>query len=153
MLKGKKFILWVLIPVLFLGGILFYESVEYKRIQEVHFSRNNAFDKYEATKIWVMDDIGAYLKINSDKSYNEVKNNFHSVDVVKAALFGDAYVDTKFFGATSVSFVDAQYEIEGDNPSVMDFLILANVKTNVSLYEVKFLVTVEGDKISYIRAY
>jgi hypothetical protein len=147
----KKFLVVssLVLLLVILVSTLFYNS-EIKRVEK---SRNPTLDLYESTKLWVIEDIRSYLLVKSLTDYDLSKDLSHMAPDIKDSLYGASYNKEAFSSASSVSFIDAQYTLQGEQKGVLLIYLLAEVKTGETSNLLNFLVFVKENTISDVLVY
>jgi hypothetical protein len=120
-------------------------------IKNVIESRDTRLDTYEATKMWVIEDIRSYLLIRDKNSYIQSKQNMHMGSEVKSEIFGSEFEASNHQGYTNVSFLDAQYTLEKSGKVI--YYLLADVTKGEETKQLNFMVFVSNNTIYDIVAY
>lgn len=147
---SKRVVIFSSLSFIIIMGVIISTLVSNSKIRTVIATRDTRLDVYEATKLWVIDDMRTYLTISDEKSYTDVKRNVHMTPDLKNSLFKSDFSSFSPTGIKEVSFVDAQYSLD-DKGNFMVYL-LANVKGDKTK-ELNFLVSVNNNKIYDVIAY
>lgn len=150
-----KKLIWVftIIGLVAFLGLLVATLISNNAVDEVLQSRDTRLDVRENTKFWVMEDMRTYLEIDNVEDFKAAKDAIspHLTQDVHSDLFGGDVYARAFSGFDQVSFVDAQYTVEGtDNFMVY---LLANVKDGDTMKSLNMVVSVDKNKIYDIIVY
>lgn len=149
--KGiKPMKLWfkilLIIMILTLGGFYLNTLSTNKGIKLLESTRDKQLDAYEYTKFAVLESVKDYLTIKSNDDFKEVKASFNAPKWYKDELFGSKYDPKNFYGATSISSIDAQYTLE-DKDGVTKYYLLLWVKKADEVHKIEMLVFVQNNQI------
>lgn len=122
------------------------------RIREVELTKNTVLDGYEYSKMVIMEDIRSYLLVKDKDSYARAKERTSMLDSLKDELYGENYNPLKFVKADSVTFLDAQYSLDGDNGETV-FYYLVRVRVEGEVRDVNFVVFTKELYPYHIEAY
>lgn len=143
-ITAVSFILLVLVVV--------FTLVANNSLKDLEDKRMKSLDGYEATKLWVIDDIRSYLMVNGEETYKTSKQSVHFAKELKDELYANSYNASMFQGASNVNFVDAQYSLEKEDNTFIIYL-LTNVSVQGKTKEINLMVFINNNHIYDILAY
>lgn len=149
--QGRKPIKrWLKVVTLFLilltVIILFVSNYTNKAVQRLDEARDVQLDLYESTKLAVLDDISAYLSIQTKEDYTSIKATMNVTEDFRNEIFGNTFDATNFYGATNVKGVDVQYSLE-DGKGLTKYYLMLNVTKGDVTKQIEMLVFVHSNQI------
>lgn len=148
---SRKVKIFSTLSIALIVGVVIYTLFVNNSVKSVLETRDMRLDFYEYTKMWVIEDVRAYILIKNKETYNNAKDSVHMNKETIEDLFGAEYDSAKHVGYSKVSFVDAQYTLERDG--VIKYYLTANVTKNGETKEIDFMVFVSNNIIYDIIAF
>jgi hypothetical protein len=149
--RKLKITLFSIFTLLVCAALLISALIANNGIQDLEKTRDTRLVHHEYDKEVIKLNIEQYLKVKDDASFKYAKEHTGMTNDLASKLYGEGYDSTRFYGASSVSYIDHQYTIDEKDSSVI-YLLVTVTKDNKPK-KVNMVVFSKGGIIYDILAY